>query len=330
MIDQRETSCSKPPLVEVQDLKVHFPIRKGILSRSGGLVLAVDGVSFTLNEGETLGIVGESGCGKTTTALAVLDLIKPTAGKVLFEGSDMAQMSPSGLRKLRREMQLIFQDPYSSLNPTMTLNQILNEPMRIHKLHPGKQRAERIAYLLEKVGLTPEQGRRFPHELSGGQRQRVGIARALALNPKLIIGDEPVSALDVSIQAQIINLLIELQQEFKLSYMIISHDLTVVEYICDRIAVMYLGRIVEMASYSDLYRDPKHPYSEALLSAIPVADPRVKRKAPMLRGDVPSPIRPPSGCHFHPRCPTRIAECDTHSPQLKDIGGGHLVACHLV
>ena len=283
MIDQRETSRSKPPLVEVQDLKVHFPIRKGILSRSGGLVLAVDGVSFTLNEGETLGIVGESGCGKTTTALAVLDLIKPTAGKVLFEGSDMGQMSPSELRKLRREMQLIFQDPYSSLNPAMTLNQILNEPMRIHNVYPGKQRAERIAYLLEKVGLTPEQGRRFPHELSGGQRQRVGIARALALNPKLIIGDEPVSALDVSIQAQIINLLIELQQEFKLSYMIISHDLTVVEYICDRIAVMYLGRIVEMAPYSNLYRDPKHPYSEALISAIPVADPRVKRKAPMLQ-----------------------------------------------
>ncbi len=194
--------------------------------------------------------------------------------------------------------------------------------MRIHHVYPGKQRPERIAYLLEKVGLTPEQGRRFPHELSGGQRQRVGIARALALNPKLIIGDEPVSALDVSIQAQIINLLIELQQEFKLSYLIISHDLTVVEYICDRIAVMYLGRIVEMALYSDLYRDPKHPYSEALISAIPVADPRVKRKAPMLRGDVPSPIRPPSGCHFHPRCPKRIAGCDMHSPQLKDIGEG--------
>jgi oligopeptide/dipeptide ABC transporter ATP-binding protein len=330
MIDQRETFRSKPPLVEVQDLKVHFPIRKGLLSRSGGLIFAVDGVSFTLNEGETLGIVGESGCGKTTTALAVLDLIRPTAGKVLFEGSDMAQMSPSELRKLRREMQLIFQDPYSSLNPTMTLNQILNEPMRIHRLYPGKERTERIAYLLGKVGLTPEQGRRFPHELSGGQRQRVGIARALALNPKLIIGDEPVSALDVSIQAQIINLLIELQQEFKLSYMIISHDLTVVEYICDRIAVMYLGRIVEMAPFSDLYKNPKHPYSEALLSAIPVADPRVKRKAPMLRGDVPSPIRPPSGCHFHPRCAKRIAGCEVHSPQLKDVGGGHWVACHLV
>jgi oligopeptide/dipeptide ABC transporter ATP-binding protein len=262
--------------------------------------------------------------------LAVLDLIKPTAGKVFFEGEDIAQMSHSGMRELRREMQIIFQDPYSSLNPTMTLNQILNEPMRIHKAYPRNQRAERIAYLLEKVGLTSEQGRRFPHELSGGQRQRVGIARALALNPKLIIGDEPVSALDVSIQAQIINLLIELQREFKLSYMIISHDLTVVEYICDRIAVMYLGRIVEMAPYSDLYTDPKHPYSEALIAAIPVADPRLKRKAPMLRGDVPSPIRPPSGCHFHPRCPKKVTGCDVHSPQLKDVGGGHLVACHLI
>ena len=330
MTEQKETSRLKPPLVEVQDLKVHFPIRKGILSRADGLVYAVDGVSFALTGGETLGIVGESGCGKTTAALAVLDLITPTAGKVFFEGSDMARMSPSELRKLRREMQLIFQDPYSSLNPTMTLNRILNEPMRIHGVHPGKERSERIAYLLEKVGLTPEQGRRFPHELSGGQRQRVGIARALALNPKLIIGDEPVSALDVSIQAQIINLLIELQQEFRLSYLIISHDLTVVEYICDRIAVMYLGRIVEMAPYGDLYRDPKHPYSEALISAIPVADPRLKRETPMLRGDVPSPIRPPAGCHFHPRCPKRIEGCDDHSPQLKDIGGGHWVACHLV
>jgi oligopeptide/dipeptide ABC transporter ATP-binding protein len=329
MIDQKETSLSKPPLVEVQDLKVHFPIRKGILSRSSGSVYAVDGVSFALNEGETLGIVGESGCGKTTAALAVLDLIKATAGRVFFEGSEMALLSSSDLRKLRREMQIIFQDPYSSLNPTMTLNQILNEPMRIHGVYPRTERTERIAYLLEKVGLTPEQGRRFPHELSGGQRQRVGIARALALNPKLIIGDEPVSALDVSIQAQIINLLIDLQQEFKLSYMIISHDLTVVEYICDRIAVMYLGRIVEMAPYSDLYRDPKHPYSEALISAIPVADPRLKRKTPMLRGDVPSPIRPPSGCHFHPRCQKRVAGCDERSPELRDIGGGHWVACHL-
>jgi peptide/nickel transport system ATP-binding protein len=330
MIDEKEQSLLRQPLVKVQDLKVHFPIRKGFLSRAGGLVYAVDGVSLTLNEGETLGIVGESGCGKTTTGLAVLDLIKPTAGKVFFEGEDIAQMSHSGLRELRREMQIIFQDPYSSLNPTMTLNQILNEPMRIHKAYPRNQRAERIAYLLEKVGLTSEQGRRFPHELSGGQRQRVGIARALALNPKLIIGDEPVSALDVSIQAQIINLLIELQREFKLSYMIISHDLTVVEYICDRIAVMYLGRIVEMAPYSDLYTDPKHPYSEALIAAIPVADPRLKRKTPMLRGDVPSPIRPPSGCHFHPRCPKKVTGCDVHSPQLKDVGGGHLVACHLI
>ena len=256
MMIEEERAVLKKTLLEVQDLKVHFPVRKGIWSRVSGSVYAVDGVSLSLNEGETLGIVGESGCGKTTTGLAVLNLIQPTAGRVLFEGMDLSQVSPSGLRKLRKEMQIIFQDPYSSLTPTMTLNQILNEPMRIHRAYPRKQRAERIAYLLEKVGLTPEQGRRFPHELSGGQRQRVGIARALALHPKLIIGDEPVSALDVSIQAQIINLLIELQQEFKLSYMIISHDLTAVEYICDRIAVMYLGRIVEMAPYGVLYTDP--------------------------------------------------------------------------
>jgi oligopeptide/dipeptide ABC transporter ATP-binding protein len=330
MTSERERPELNKTLLHVQDLKVHFPIRKGIWSRVSGSVHAVDGVSFSLREGETLGIVGESGCGKTTTGLAVLNLIRPTAGKVLFEGVDIAGGSHSGLRELRKEMQIIFQDPYSSLNPTMTLNQILNEPMRIHGAYPGRQRAERIAYLLEKVGLTPEQGRRFPHELSGGQRQRVGIARALALNPKLIIGDEPVSALDVSIQAQIINLLIELQQEFGLSYMIISHDLTVVEYICDRIAVMYLGRIVEMAPYGVLYENPRHPYSEALISAIPVADPRLSRKKPMLGGDVPSPIRPPAGCHFHPRCPRRFAGCDERSPELKDMGDGHLVACHLV
>jgi oligopeptide/dipeptide ABC transporter ATP-binding protein len=239
-------------------------------------------------------------------------------------------MSHTQLRQARKEMQIIFQDPYSSLNPKMTLNQILNEPMRIHGVYEGKERAERIAYLLEKVGLTPEQGRRYPHELSGGQRQRVGIARAIALNPKVIIGDEPVSALDVSIQAQIINLLIDLQQEFSLSYIIISHDLTVVEYICDRIAVMYLGRIVEIASYRALYENPKHPYSEALLSAIPTPDPKRGRTKLILRGDVPSPISPPRGCHFHPRCSRKTAGCDQDTPELKDVGGGHLVACHMI
>jgi oligopeptide/dipeptide ABC transporter ATP-binding protein len=316
-------------LIQVQDLKIHFPIRKGILSRIFGWVYAVDGVSFKLNRGETLGIVGESGCGKTTTALAVLNLIEPTEGAVFFEGSEIFRMSPSQMRQVRREMQIIFQDPYSSLSPKMTLNQIVNEPMRIHRVFSGHERAERVGYLLDKVGLTQEQGRRYPHELSGGQRQRVGIARALALNPKVIIGDEPVSALDVSIQAQIINLLIELQQEFKLSYIIISHDLTVVEHLCDHIAVMYLGRIVEMAPYRDLYRDPKHPYSEALLSAILTPDPRAARRKPILSGDVPSPINPPKGCHFHPRCSKKMEGCDQTPPELRDLGGGHLVACHL-
>lgn len=325
----KDASGLTDTLIKVQDLKVHFPIKKGILSRTFGWVYAVDGVSFELAKGETLGIVGESGCGKTTTGLAVLKLIEPTGGSVFFEGSDISRLPHSQLRHVRKKMQIIFQDPYSSLNPKMTLNQILNEPMRIHRAFPGNERTERITYLLEKVGLTPEQGRRYPHELSGGQRQRVGIARALALNPEIIIGDEPVSALDVSIQAQIINLLIELQQEFGLSYIIISHDLTVVEHICDHIAVMYLGRIVEMANYQDLYRNPRHPYSEALLSAIPSPDPRGGRKKPLLRGDVPSPINPPVGCHFHPRCSKKMAGCDQSTPELKDMGGGHLVACHM-
>jgi oligopeptide/dipeptide ABC transporter ATP-binding protein len=273
--------------------------------------------------------VGESGCGKTTTGLAVLRLIEPTGGKVSFQGVDISQRDKSQLRSLKREMQIIFQDPYSSLNPRLTVNQIISDPMEIHGISPGKERAERVAYLLEKVGLTPEHGRRYPHEFSGGQRQRIGIARALTLNPKLIIGDEPVSALDVSIQAQIINLLIDLQAEFELSYIIIAHDLAVVEHICDRIAVMYLGKIVEMARYNELYTDPKHPYTKALLSAIPVSDPKAIKQRIVLKGDVPSPINPPSGCHFHPRCPYRMDACDKDEPPLKDIGTHHLVACYL-
>jgi oligopeptide/dipeptide ABC transporter ATP-binding protein len=316
-------------LVSVSDLRVHFPIKKGLFSRIVGYVYAVDGISFTLKKGETIGLVGESGCGKTTTGMAILRLIEPTSGRVMFDGTDMGQMGKPRLRALRRQMQIIFQDPYSSLNPRMTVNQIIGDPMDIHGVYPGRQREERIAYLLEKVGLTPEQGRRYPHEFSGGQRQRIGIARALALNPQLIIGDEPVSALDVSIQAQIINLLIELQQEFQLSYIIIAHDLAVVEHICDRIAVMYLGKIVEMASYKDLYVDPKHPYTQALLSAVPVADPRKRRGRIILTGDVPSPINPPPGCHFHPRCPRRMEPCDKAEPALKDLGGHHDVACYL-
>ncbi|UCF95551.1 MAG: dipeptide ABC transporter ATP-binding protein [Desulfobacterales bacterium] len=315
-------------LLDVHNLKVHFPIRKGLFSRTVGYVYAVNGVSFSLAKGETLGLVGESGCGKTTTGLAILRLIEPTEGRVAFAGRDIFQMTPSRLRSLKKQIQIIFQDPYSSLNPRMTVNQILSDPMEIHGMYPGPQRQQRVAYLLEKVGLSPEQGRRYPHEFSGGQRQRIGIARALALNPELIIGDEPVSALDVSIQAQIINLLIELQEEFCLSYIIIAHDLAVVEHICDRIGVMYLGKIVEMASYRRLYQDPHHPYTQALLSAIPVADPRKAPVRIVLKGDVPSPINPPGGCRFHPRCIKRMDGCDQAEPELKDIGGQHFVACY--
>jgi len=299
------------------------------MSKTVGYVYAVDGVSFNLGMGETIGLVGESGCGKTTTGLAVLKLIEPTDGRVSFQGVDISQRDKSQLRALKKDMQIIFQDPFSSLNPRMTVNKIISDPMLIHGVYPGKQKSDRVAYLLERVGLTPEQGRRFPHEFSGGQRQRIGIARALALNPKLIIGDEPVSALDVSIQAQIINLLIDLQEEFDLSYIIIAHDLAVVEHICDRIAVMYLGKIVEMAAYDDIYNHPKHPYTEALLSAIPVPDPKMHKRRIILKGDVPSPINPPMGCHFHPRCPRRMEHCDRDEPHLKDAGDSHFVSCHL-
>jgi oligopeptide/dipeptide ABC transporter ATP-binding protein len=317
------------PLLSVEHLKVHFPIRRGLFSRVSDYVYAVDGVSFSLGEGQTLGLVGESGCGKTTTGLGVLRLVNPTAGRVTYNGEDITGASAARWRELRKEMQIIFQDPYSSLNPRLTVNRIIADSLQIHGLYPGRERAERIAFLLEKVGLTPEQGRRFPHEFSGGQRQRIGIARALALNPRIIVGDEPVSALDVSIQAQIINLLVDLQKEFRLSYLIIAHDLAVVEYICDQVAVMYLGRIVESASYRHLYTDPKHPYTWALLSAIPVPDPKRSKKRIILKGDVPSPIQPPSGCPFHPRCPERLAICDKEVPRLKDVGSGHWVSCFL-
>jgi oligopeptide/dipeptide ABC transporter ATP-binding protein len=316
------------PLLEVKDLKKYFPIRGGILSKTVGYVYAVDGVSFYLNEGESLGLVGESGCGKSTTARTILRLIEPTEGEILFEGRDVCKLDRKEMRSIRRDMQIVFQDPYASLDPRRTVEQIVGEPLEVFRIATKKERKERIAYLLEKVGLSPEHARRYPHEFSGGQRQRIGIARALALNPKLIIGDEPVSALDVSIQAQVINLLEDIQKEFKLSYIIIAHDLAVVEHICDRIAVMYLGRIVELAKDKDLYTSPIHPYTVALLSAIPVPNPNITKKRIILEGDVPSPMHPPLGCHFHTRCPQKKEVCETTVPKLMDLGGGHFVACH--
>jgi oligopeptide/dipeptide ABC transporter ATP-binding protein len=316
-------------ILKAENMHVYFPITKGVLARTVGHVQAVDGVSFHLESGETLGIVGESGCGKTTAGMALMGLTPPTAGKVWFEGNDMALLSRSEMNSLRRKMQLIFQDPYSSLNPRMTVNQILSDPMDVHSLYTGKQREDRLAFLLETVGLSPEHGRRYPHEFSGGQRQRIGIARALALDPKVLIGDEPVSALDVSIQAQIINLLMDLKKDFDLSLIVISHDLAVVEYLCDRILVMYLGKIIEEALYADLYNNPKHPYTQALLSAAPVTDPLAPKNRILLEGDVPSPIDPPSGCRFHTRCPQKMEICSRQEPRFSNMGGGHTVACHL-
>ncbi|MSO75758.1 MAG: dipeptide ABC transporter ATP-binding protein [Alphaproteobacteria bacterium] len=319
------------PLLRVKDLVRYFSIKGGIFSREVDRVHAVDGVSFEIAAGETLGLVGESGCGKSTTGRCILRLIEPTAGEIWFAGRNVTALGGEALRALARDMQIIFQDPYASLNPRMTVGAIIGEALIIHKLaKTPREFEERIVSLLETVGLSADHMRRYPHEFSGGQRQRIGIARALAVSPKLIVCDEPVSALDVSIQAQVINLLEDLQEQFNLTYLFIAHDLSVVEHISNRVAVMYLGRIVEIASAHDLYTRPLHPYTEALLSAVPIPDPEVKRQRIMLQGDVPSPIRPPTGCRFHTRCPIReLPLCSTESPPLKQGADGHWVACHL-
>jgi oligopeptide transport system ATP-binding protein len=327
----KATAEAQSSIVEVRGLKKYFPVTSGAIARRVvGWVKAVDDVSFTIRSGETLGLVGESGCGKTTTGRCVLQLERPTAGSVIFEGCDLARLNDAELRPLRRRMQIVFQDPYSSLNPRMTIGQIIAEPIRVHDLAPnGTKAAERVAELLKVVGLNPIMARRYPHELSGGQRQRVGIARALALEPRFIVCDEPVSALDVSIQAQIINLLEDLQDRFDLTYLFIAHDLSVVRHISDRIAVMYLGKIVEIADRQELYENPLHPYTKALLSAVPVPDPRVEaqRERIVLGGEVPSPSNPPAGCVFHPRCPIAVDECRGSVPELKEIRPQHWAAC---
>jgi oligopeptide/dipeptide ABC transporter ATP-binding protein len=317
------------PVLEIRNLKKYFPVKKGVLRRTVGQVHAVDGISFAIGVGETLGLVGESGCGKTTAGRAVLRLIEPTSGSIEVGGTDITHLSKSELRPYRRQMQIIFQDPFSSLNPRMTAGDIVGEPLLVHGVANRKERAEQVAALFARVGLRPAQMANYPHQFSGGQRQRIGIARALALGPKLIVGDEPVSALDVSIQAQVINLLQDLQRERQLSYLFISHNLAVVEHISHHIAVMYLGRIVEHADTRSIFTRAQHPYTEALLSAVPVPDPAIRRQKRVLQGDVPSPVKPPSGCHFHTRCPYAIPRCKVESPPLREIAPGHHVSCHL-
>ncbi len=317
-------------LLVVRNLKKYFPIRRGVLSRVAAHVKAVDDISFHIGAGETFGLVGESGCGKTTAGRAVLRLIEPDEGEIRFEGRDVRALSSSALRQARRDMQIIFQDPYASLNPRMTVRSIVDEPFVIHGMAASSDRTDRVAELLKTVGLDPTVMNRYPHEFSGGQRQRIGIARALALKPKLIVADEPVSALDVSIQAQIINLLADLQEKFGLAYLFISHAIPVIEHISTRIGVMYLGKIVEVGTSEQICLDSKHPYTQALLSAVPIPDPAAKKQRIVLKGDVPTPINPPSGCRFHTRCPIAVDRCRVEEPPLRKLGDGRDVACHLV
>jgi oligopeptide transport system ATP-binding protein len=325
---------SAPSLIEVRDLRVHFPVRQGLLRRRTGTVKAVDGVSFEIAEGETLGLVGESGCGKSTTGRAALHLAKPVAGEVRFAGEDLARLSASGLRRTRRHLQMIFQSPFASLNPRLSVGAAIREPLDIHRIGSATEREARVAELLELVGLEPGAARRHPHEFSGGQRQRIGIARALATNPRFIVADEPISALDVSIRAQIVNLMRDLKDRLGLTYLFIAHDLAMVRHMSDRVAVMYLGRIVELADCDELFDRPLHPYTKALLSAIPTPDPAAEegRIRIVLQGDVPSPAHPPSGCRFRTRCPMAVGRCAEEEPALRDLGRGgqaHQVACHL-